>query len=66
MTTYQLSFSNSSSNRVALGTVICASDAHAATSAMRLLRSMNNFESVEVREGERPVATLQRRDMAAA
>ena len=66
MTTYQLSFSSSCSERAALGTVICASDAHAATSALRLLRNMNNFESVEVRDGERPVATLQRCDLAAA
>ncbi len=33
---------------------------------MRLLHSMHDFDTVEVHEGERPVATLQRRDLEAA
>ncbi len=66
MATYQLSCSSSRGQRTASGTVFCDTDARATDSAMRLLHNMSDFDTIEVHEGERPVATLQRRDLEAA
>ncbi len=66
MKTYQLHFSDGRGDRTASGTVFCHSDDAAAASAQRLLRTMSYFDTVQVREGQRPVAALERRDLEVA
>jgi len=66
MTSYQLSFTNSRGDRAASGTVFCRTDAEALASAQRLMRTMCYFDSIEVRDGKRLVACLERHDLEAA